>query len=66
MRERSQSFRSRNEVWIIGGGALAEAVRSRCIECCLKEQRMGPLPDHRVGPCPIFQSMPMQWICLGK
>ncbi len=20
---------------------------------------MGPLPDHRVGPCPIFQSMAM-------
>jgi hypothetical protein len=21
------------------------------------EQRMGPLPDHRVGPCPVFQSV---------
>jgi uncharacterized membrane protein len=21
------------------------------------EKRMGPLPDHRVGPCPVFQSV---------
>jgi hypothetical protein len=33
-----------------------------CTECQLKEkkcmdQRMGPLPTHRVGPCPIFQSV---------
>jgi hypothetical protein len=33
-----------------------------CTECRLKEkkcmeQRMGPLPDHRVGPNPIFQSV---------
>jgi hypothetical protein len=33
-----------------------------CTECQLKEkkcmeQRMGQLPDHRVGPGPIFQSV---------
>jgi hypothetical protein len=52
--------RSRKETWIIRGRALAESVRAGCKECLLKEkkcieQRMGPLPDHRVGPCPIFQ-----------
>jgi hypothetical protein len=45
--------RSRRRVWIINGRALADSIKARCTECQLKEkkcmeQKMGPLPDHRV------------------
>jgi hypothetical protein len=58
----STLHRSRKEVWIIGRHALAVTVRSTCTECRLKEKRsmeqsMGPLPDQRMGLCPIFQSV---------
>ncbi len=58
----STLHRSRRKVWIIGGGLLAETVKASSTECRLKEkrcmeQRMGPLPDHRVGPGAIFQSV---------
>jgi hypothetical protein len=49
-------------VWVTNGRALAESVRTHCTECRLKEkrcmeQRMGPLPDHRVELRAIFQSV---------
>jgi hypothetical protein len=49
-------------VWVTNGRALAESVRFHCTECRLKEkrcmeQRMGPLPDHRVELGAIFQSV---------
>ncbi len=58
----STLHRSRKNVWIINGRSLAEATRVSCTECQLKEKKcmgqiMGPLPDHRVGPSPIFQSV---------
>ncbi len=58
----STLHRSRRKVWIINGRSLAESVRAHCTECQLKEkksmeQRMGPLPDQRVSPGTIFQSM---------
>jgi hypothetical protein len=54
--------RSRRKVWVTNGRALAESVRIHCTECRLKEkrcmeQRMGPLPDHRVKLGAIFQSV---------
>jgi transposase InsO family protein len=54
--------RSRRKVWITNGQALADSVRARCTECRLKtkkcmEQRMGPLPNHRVEVGAIFQSV---------
>jgi hypothetical protein len=47
---------------VIGGRPLAEAICMSCTECRLKEkmcieQRIGLLPNHRVGPGPIFQSV---------
>jgi hypothetical protein len=58
----STFHRSRRSVWIIYGRPLAETIWMSCTECRLKEkkcmvQRMGPLPDHRVGPSPIFHSV---------
>jgi hypothetical protein len=58
----STLHRSRRRVWVTNECALAEAVRFHCTECRLKEkrcmeQRMGPLPDHRVELGTIFQSV---------
>jgi hypothetical protein len=49
-------------VWIIHGRALADSIKARCTECRLKEkkcmeQKMGPLPDHRVQMGAMFQSV---------
>jgi hypothetical protein len=57
----STLHRSRRKVWVTNGHALAESVRIHCTECRLKEkrcmeQRMCPLPDHRVELGAIFQS----------
>ncbi len=57
--------RSRRRVWIINGRALADSIKDRCTEkkkCRLKEkkcmeQKMGPLPDHRVQIGAMFQSV---------
>ncbi len=54
--------RSRRRVWIVNGRALADSIKARCTECRLKErkcmeQKMGPLPDHRVQVGAIFQSV---------
>jgi hypothetical protein len=54
--------RSRREVWIIGGWHRAELIGRKSLECRLKvrtrvQQKMGPLPDHWVGPCPAFGSI---------
>jgi hypothetical protein len=58
----STLHRSHWKIWITNGRGLAESMRAQCTECRLKEkrcieQRMGPLPDHRVSPGTIFQSM---------
>jgi hypothetical protein len=52
--------RSRRRVWIVNGQALADSIKARCMECRLKEkkcmeQKMGPLPDHRVQIGAMFQ-----------
>jgi hypothetical protein len=55
----STLHRTRKKVWIIHGRALADAVKAKCTECRLKEkkcleQKMGPLPDHRVQVGAVF------------
>jgi hypothetical protein len=58
----STLHRSRRKIWVTNERALAKSVRFHCTECRLKEkkcmeQRMGPLPDHRVELGAIFQSI---------
>jgi hypothetical protein len=61
--------RSKRKVWVTNGRAVAESVRLQCTVCRLKEkkcmeQRMGPMPDHRVELGAIFQSWP--WTYSGQ
>jgi hypothetical protein len=58
----STLHRTRKKVWIIHGRALADTIKAKCTECRLKEkkfmeQKMGPLPDHRVQVGAVFQSV---------
>jgi hypothetical protein len=58
----STLHRSRRQLWVTNGRALADSVRFCCTECRLKdkkcmEQRMAPLPDHIVEIGTIFQSV---------
>jgi hypothetical protein len=58
----STLHRTRKRVWIIHGRALADSIKAKCTECRLKEkrcmeQKMGPLPDHRVQMGAMFQSV---------
>jgi hypothetical protein len=58
----STLHRTRKKVWIIHGRALADTIKAKCTECRLKEkkcpeQKMGPLPDHRVQVGTVFQSV---------
>ncbi len=58
----STLHQTRKKVWIIHGRALADSIKAKCTECRLKEkkgmeQKMGPLPDHRVQMGAMFQSV---------
>jgi len=54
-------LRSRAKVWVVQAGKVAKAIKEHCFRCRYLakrcgEQLMGPLPNHRVGPAPIFDS----------
>ena len=55
-------MRTRNHVWIVRGARMAEWVRKGCYKCRLTErklcqQKMAPLPESRIGPAPIFDTV---------
>jgi hypothetical protein len=57
----SMVMRSRNSVWIMAARRLAKRVRDHCFTCKYLakkcgEQLMGPLPENRMGPAPVFES----------
>jgi hypothetical protein len=57
----SMVMRSRSNVWIMAARRLAKQVRDHCFTCRYLakkcgEQLMGPLPEHRMGPAPVFES----------
>ncbi len=57
----SMVMRSRSSVWIMAARRLAKQVRDRCFTCRYLakkcgEQLMGPLPEHGMGPAPVFES----------
>jgi hypothetical protein len=54
-------MRSRSQVWITQARPRAGAVKKACFTCKrrakrLGEQKMAPLPEHRMGPTPPFYS----------
>ncbi len=54
-------MRSRSQVWITRVRPKAKAVKKACFTCKrtakrLGEQKMAPLPEHRMGPAPPFLS----------
>jgi hypothetical protein len=54
-------LRSRKRVWIIKARRMAKYIKDNCFRCRLLYKKtmgqvMGPMPDHRLGPTPIFQS----------
>jgi hypothetical protein len=54
-------MRSKSRVWVIAARRLAKVIRNNCFFCkrlfkVTGEQIMAPLPEHRMGPAPVFSS----------
>jgi hypothetical protein len=54
-------MRSKSHVWIIAARRLAKVIKNNCFFCkrlfkVTGEQIMAPLPEHRMGPAPVFSS----------
>ncbi len=54
-------MRSKSHVWIIAASQLAKVIKNNCFFCkrlfkVTGEQIMAPLPEHRMGPAPVFSS----------
>lgn len=55
-------MRSRNRLWIIRSQVIAKKIINNCVDChyrknLLQGQKMAPLPNQRIGPSPIFDSV---------
>ncbi len=57
----SMTMRSRAHAWIVKAKKLAKSVKRGCFTCrrrakVRETQKMAPLPEHRMGPDPVFES----------
>jgi hypothetical protein len=57
----SMTMRSRAHAWIVRAKKLAKSIKRGCFACrrrakVRETQKMAPLPEHRVGPAPVFES----------
>jgi hypothetical protein len=64
-------MRSRSQVWITQVRPKAKTVKNACFACKrwarrLGEQKMAPLPEHRMGPTPPFYSITPLHLQLGR
>lgn len=55
-------MRSRQKVWIPQGGKIAKSIKFYCVVCKRRdakcqEQKMAPLPEFRLKPAPIFNTV---------
>jgi hypothetical protein len=55
------SMCSRAHAWIVCAKKLAKSIKRNCFICkrrakVRETQKMAPLPEHRVGPAPVFES----------
>jgi hypothetical protein len=57
----SMTMRSRAHAWIVRAKKLAKSIKRGCFTCrrrtkVRETQKMAPLPEHRMGPAPVFES----------
>ncbi len=57
----SMTMRSRAHAWIVRAKKLAKSIKRGCFACrrrmkVRETQKMAPLPEHRMGPAPVFES----------
>ncbi len=57
----SMTMRSRAHAWIVRAKKLAKSIKRGCFTCrrrtkVQETQKMAPLPEHRMGPAPVFES----------
>jgi hypothetical protein len=57
----SMTMRSRAHAWIVRAKKLAKSVKRGCFACrrrakTRETQKMAPLPEHRMGLAPVFES----------
>jgi hypothetical protein len=57
----SMTMRSRAHAWVVKAKKLAKSVKRGCFTCrrrakVRETQKMAPLPEHRIGPAPVFES----------
>jgi hypothetical protein len=57
----SMTMRSRAHAWIVRAKKLAKSIKRNCFACrrrakVRETQKRAPLPEHRVGPAPVFES----------
>jgi hypothetical protein len=57
----AMTMRSRAHAWVVRAKKLAKSVKRNCFTCrrrakVRETQKMAPLPEHRMGPAPVFES----------
>ncbi len=57
----SMTMRSRAHAWVVKAKKLAKSIKRGCFTCrrrakVRETQKMAPLPEHRMGPAPVFES----------
>ncbi len=57
----SMTMRSRAHAWVVRAKKLAKSIKRGCFTCrrrakVRETQKMAPLPEHRMGPAPVFES----------
>ncbi len=57
----TMTMRSRTHAWIVRAKKLAKSIKRNCFACrkrakVRETQKMAPIPEHRMGPAPIFES----------
>ncbi len=58
----SMTMRSRAHAWVVRAKKLAKSIKRGCFTCRRRKkvretQKMAPLPEHRMGLAPVFESM---------
>jgi hypothetical protein len=57
----SMTMRSRAHAWVVKAKKLAKSIKRGCFVCrrrakVRETQKMAPVPEHRIGPAPVFES----------